>query len=43
MIEHNRYMLESSDYIVDFGKRQNESVEHLDVVNHEDYYHQKVM
>ncbi|MBR9672389.1 excinuclease ABC subunit A [Bacillus cereus] len=41
MIEHNRYMLESSDYIVDFGKRQNESVEHLDVVNHEDYYRQK--
>lgn len=41
MIEHNRYMLESSDYIVDFGKRQNESIEHLDVVNHEDYYHQK--
>ncbi|MEC3317503.1 excinuclease ABC subunit UvrA, partial [Bacillus thuringiensis] len=41
MIEHNRYMLESSDYIVDFGKRQNESIEHLDVVNHEDYYRQK--
>ncbi|TKI79420.1 ABC transporter, partial [Bacillus cereus] len=41
MIEHNRYMLESSDYIVDFGKRQNESVEHLDVVKHEDYYRQK--
>ncbi|GAB6430702.1 hypothetical protein bcgnr5390_01240 [Bacillus luti] len=41
MIEHNSYMLESSDYIVDFGKRQNESVEHLDVVSHENYYRQK--
>ncbi|MGW6193122.1 ATP-binding cassette domain-containing protein [Bacillus cereus] len=41
MIEHNSYMLESSDYIVDFGKRQVESIEHLDVVSHEDYYRQK--
>ncbi|SCM94934.1 Uncharacterized protein BWINRASL_02431 [Bacillus mycoides] len=41
MIEHNSYMLESSDYIVDFGKRQFESVEHLDVVSHGDYYRQK--
>lgn len=41
MIEHNSYMLESSDYIVDFGKRQLESIEHLDVVSHEDYYRQK--
>lgn len=41
MIEHNSYMLESSDYIVDFGKRQLKSIEHLDVVSHEDYYRQK--
>lgn len=41
MIEHNSYMLESSDYIVDFGKRQLESVEHLDVISHDDYYRQK--
>lgn len=41
MIEHNSYMLESSDYIVDFGKRQLESIEHLDVLIHEDYYRQK--
>ncbi|MBY7102405.1 MULTISPECIES: ATP-binding cassette domain-containing protein [Bacillus] len=41
MIEHNSYMLESSDYIVDFGKRQLESVEHLDVISHNDYYRQK--
>ncbi len=41
MIEHNSYMLESSDYIVDFGKRQLESINHLDVVSHEDYYRQK--
>ncbi|MED1058229.1 ATP-binding cassette domain-containing protein [Bacillus mycoides] len=41
MIEHNSYMLESSDYIVDFGKRQLESIEHLDVVSHDDYYRQK--
>lgn len=41
MIEHNSYMLESSDYIVDFGKRQLKSIEHLDVVSHDDYYRQK--
>jgi transcription elongation factor Elf1 len=41
MIEHNAYMLESSDYIVDFGKRQIEPVGHLDVVSHDDYYRQK--
>ena len=41
MIEHNAYMLESSDFIVDFGKRQLEPVEHLDVVSHEDYYRQQ--
>lgn len=41
MIEHNAYMLESSDFIVDFGKRQAEPVRHLDVVSHEDYYRQK--
>ncbi len=40
MIEHNPYMLESSDYIVDFGKRQLEPVQHLDVVSHEEYYRQ---
>ncbi|WP_053375092.1 ATP-binding cassette domain-containing protein [Paenibacillus sp. FJAT-27812] len=38
LIEHNAYMLENSDYIVDFGKRQLAPVEHLDVVSHEDYY-----
>ncbi|WP_340372006.1 ATP-binding cassette domain-containing protein [Peribacillus sp. FSL E2-0218] len=38
MIEHNRYMLEGSDYIVDFGKRQLEPVRHLDVVSHDEYY-----
>lgn len=41
MIEHNAYMLESSDYIVDFGKRQVEPVHHLDVLSHDDYYPQK--
>ncbi|MBP1989818.1 ATP-binding cassette domain-containing protein [Paenibacillus eucommiae] len=41
MIEHNDYMLESSDYIVDFGKRQPEPVQYLDVVSHDDYYQQK--
>jgi excinuclease UvrABC ATPase subunit len=41
MIEHNAYMLESSDYIVDFGKRQIEPVTHLDVLGHEDYVRQK--
>ena len=38
MIEHNAYMLENSDFIVDFGKRQLAPVEHLDVVSHDDYY-----
>ncbi|MFS0777505.1 ATP-binding cassette domain-containing protein [Neobacillus sp. 3P2-tot-E-2] len=38
MIEHNAYMLESSDYIVDFGKRQIEPVTQLDVLSHEEYY-----
>ncbi|HIW34003.1 MAG TPA: ATP-binding cassette domain-containing protein [Candidatus Paenibacillus intestinavium] len=38
MIEHHAYMLENSDYIVDFGPRQLAPVEHLDVVSHEDYY-----
>ncbi|MBM7693525.1 excinuclease UvrABC ATPase subunit [Peribacillus deserti] len=41
MIEHNAYMLESSDFIVDFGKRQLAPVENLNVVSHEDYYRQK--
>ncbi|MEG0451115.1 MAG: ATP-binding cassette domain-containing protein [Lysinibacillus sp.] len=41
MIEHNAYMLESSDFIADFGKRQLAPVAHLDVVSHEDYYRQK--
>lgn len=41
MIEHNAYMLENSDFIVDFGKRQLAPVKHLDVVSHEDYYRQK--
>ncbi|MBV7506621.1 ATP-binding cassette domain-containing protein [Bacillus sp. sid0103] len=41
MIEHNGYMLDSSDFIVDFGKRQLAPVEHLDVVRHDDYYQQK--
>jgi excinuclease UvrABC ATPase subunit len=41
MIEHNAYMLESSDFIVDFGKRQLEPVGHLDVISHEDYYRQQ--
>ncbi|MFD9627220.1 ATP-binding cassette domain-containing protein [Peribacillus muralis] len=39
MIEHNRYMLESSDYIVDFGKRKLAPVQHLDVVSHDEYFH----
>lgn len=38
MIEHNSYMLENSDFIVDFGKRKIEPVEHLDVLSHDDYY-----
>lgn len=41
MIEHNAYMLESSDFIIDFGKRQLAPVQHLDVVSHEEYYRQK--
>lgn len=41
MIEHNAYMLESSDYIVDFGKRQLTPVQHLDVISHDDYYSHK--
>ncbi|MFZ7945782.1 MULTISPECIES: ATP-binding cassette domain-containing protein [Bacillaceae] len=38
MIEHNAYMMESSDFIVDFGKRKNEPVTHLEVVSHHEYY-----
>jgi excinuclease UvrABC ATPase subunit len=41
MIEHNAYMLESSDFIVDFGKRKIAPVEHLEVVSHDDYFQQK--
>jgi len=41
MIEHNAYMMENSDFIVDFGKRKNEPVTHLDVVNHHEYYETK--
>lgn len=41
MIEHNSYMLENSDFIVDFGKRQLAPVQHLDVVSHDDYYRQQ--
>jgi len=41
MIEHNAYMMESSDYIVDFGKRQHAPVQRLDVVSHDDFYRQK--
>ncbi|MGG1675699.1 ATP-binding cassette domain-containing protein [Neobacillus sp. NRS-1170] len=41
MIEHNAYMLESSDFIADFGKRQLEPVRHLDVVSHDDYYREQ--
>ncbi|WP_342429658.1 ATP-binding cassette domain-containing protein [Neobacillus sp. FSL H8-0543] len=40
MIEHNAYMLENSDFIVDFGKRQFEPVRQLDVISHADYYRQ---
>ncbi|MDQ6595640.1 ATP-binding cassette domain-containing protein [Bacillus salipaludis] len=40
MIEHNAYMLESSDFIIDFGKRQLAPVEHLDVVGHDDFFRQ---
>lgn len=38
MIEHNAYMLESSDFIIDFGKRQQEPVRLLDVVGHDNYF-----
>ncbi|CRK83209.1 ATP-binding cassette domain-containing protein [Neobacillus massiliamazoniensis] len=41
MIEHNAYMLESSDFIIDFGNRQLEPVRHLEVVSHDDYFCQK--
>ncbi|MCG7342643.1 ATP-binding cassette domain-containing protein [Sporosarcina sp. ACRSL] len=41
MIEHNEYMIESSDYIVDFGKRKSEPVTHLDIDSHHDYYKNK--
>lgn len=41
MIEHNSYMMESSDFIVDFGKRQLAPVQHLDIVSHYDYYRQQ--
>lgn len=41
MIEHNAYMMDSSDFIIDFGKRRNEPVTHLEVVRHQDYYETK--
>ncbi|MFJ7726063.1 ATP-binding cassette domain-containing protein [Neobacillus sp. NPDC097160] len=41
MIEHNAYMMESSDFIIDFGKRKNEPVTHLEVVSHHEYYETK--
>lgn len=41
MIEHNGYMLENSDFIVDFGGRQLEPVTQLDVVSHDVYFDQK--
>ncbi|MBS4203430.1 ATP-binding cassette domain-containing protein [Lederbergia citrea] len=41
MIEHNDYMLESSDFIVDFGKRRIAPVEYLEVVSHDDYFQLK--
>ena len=41
MIEHNAYMMESSDFIVDFGERKIAPVEHLDVVSHDDYFQLK--
>ncbi|MFC5602251.1 ATP-binding cassette domain-containing protein [Sporosarcina koreensis] len=41
MIEHNEYMMESSDFIIDFGKRKSEPVTHLDIVSHHDYYDHK--
>ncbi|OMF27597.1 excinuclease ABC subunit A [Paenibacillus sp. FSL H8-0548] len=40
-IEHHSYMLESSDFIVDFGERQSAPVEHLEVVSHDDYYREQ--
>ncbi|MEX3715860.1 ATP-binding cassette domain-containing protein [Cytobacillus horneckiae] len=41
MIEHNGYMMESSDYMIDFGKRTNEPVTHLNVLHHNEYYDNK--
>lgn len=41
MIEHNAYMMENSDFIVDFGKRKDGPVQHLEVIGHDDYYHLK--
>ncbi|MCR2822782.1 ATP-binding cassette domain-containing protein [Lederbergia panacisoli] len=41
MIEHNAYMMESSDFIIDFGERKNEPVTQLDVVSQYDYYETK--
>src|SRR5690606_3975230 len=41
MIEHNEYMMESSDFIVDFGKRMSDPVTQLEVVSHNDYYKDK--
>ena len=41
MIEHNAYMLENSDYIVDFGKRQLAPVEHLDVHSHDEFFREQ--
>ncbi|OIK16860.1 excinuclease ABC subunit A [Bacillus sp. MUM 116] len=41
MIEHNAYMMENSDFIVDFGRRKNEPVTYLDVVSHRKYYEAK--
>ncbi|MBM7609758.1 excinuclease UvrABC ATPase subunit [Lysinibacillus composti] len=41
MIEHNDYMLQSSDFIADFGKRKVEPVEFLEVNSHDDYFEQK--
>ncbi|MDN4607883.1 ATP-binding cassette domain-containing protein [Sporosarcina highlanderae] len=43
MIEHNEYMMESSDFIVDFGKRKEEPVTNLEIVSHDDYYRNKNM
>ncbi|MFJ7826497.1 ATP-binding cassette domain-containing protein [Psychrobacillus sp. NPDC096623] len=41
MIEHNAYVLENADFIVDFGKRQLTPVTHLKVLSHDDYYRRK--